>query len=127
MNPTADDLGSVVNSQPSHDMEVIRSSVIIAMTMLLKAYLKSLYGLSEEYVLLHPFLVRANFLFTRKCSKFTAGKKSAVGDKPATKRHDKPITWDRLPFATSPLLTSEDVNVQKIRVCLKSSLFWFPP
>jgi len=89
---------SVTNSQSSHDIEVMRGSVIIAMTMLLKAYLKSLYGLSEE-----------------KCSKFMTGKKSAVGDKPAAKRHEKPISWDRLPFSTTPLLTSEDINVQKTR------------
>lgn len=43
------------NTQPLHDIEVMRSSVMIAMTMLLKAYLKSLYGLSEEYVLPWPF------------------------------------------------------------------------
>jgi cohesin loading factor subunit SCC2 len=86
------------NSQPSHDIEVMRSSAMIAMTMLLKVYLKSLYGLSEE-----------------KCSKFVTGKKSAIGDKPAAKRHEKPISWDRLPFATTPLLTSEDLNVQKTR------------
>lgn len=34
--------------QPPHSVELLRSSITIAMTMLLKAYLKSLYGLSEE-------------------------------------------------------------------------------
>lgn len=53
-----------------------------------------------------------------KCNKFSLGKKSAVGDRPAIKRNEKAISWDRLPFATAPLLTSEDVEVQKIRVCL---------
>lgn len=53
---------------------------------------------------------------SRKCSKYVMGKKSAVGDKPAAKRHEKPISWDRLPFATAPLLTSEDINVQKTKV-----------
>jgi len=86
------------NPQPVDNVGLARSSVIISMTMLLKAYLKALYGLSEE-----------------KCSKFVAGKKSAVGDKPAVKRHEKPISWVRLPFATSPLLTYEDVNTQKSR------------
>jgi hypothetical protein len=33
----------------------MNSSVIIGMIMLLKAYLKSLYGLSEEYDLLYLF------------------------------------------------------------------------
>lgn len=36
-------------SQPQVSLEVIRTSILIAMTMLLKAHLKSLYGLSEEY------------------------------------------------------------------------------
>jgi len=86
------------NRNPLDDVEVTRSSVIISMTMLLKAHLKSLYGLSEE-----------------KCSKFVVGKKSAAGDKPVLKRHEKPISWVHLPFATAPLLTSEDINLQKSR------------
>jgi cohesin loading factor subunit SCC2 len=36
------------NSQPLDNVDVMRSSVIISMTMLLKAHLKSLYALSEE-------------------------------------------------------------------------------
>lgn len=36
------------------DVSIIRSSVIIAMTMLLKAHLKSLYGLTEEYAPTFP-------------------------------------------------------------------------
>jgi len=64
--------------------------------MLLKAHLKTLYSLSED-----------------KCNKFVIGKKSAIGDKPATKRHDNPISWDRLPFATTPLHTTEDAEAQK--------------
>ena len=51
-----------------------------------------------------------------KCSKFVVGKKSAIGDKPATKRNDTSISWDRLPFATTPLLTTNDADEQKIRV-----------
>jgi hypothetical protein len=51
-----------------------------------------------------------------KCSKFVLGKKSAIGDKPAVKRHEKPISWDRLPFAAAPILTTEDVEIQKARV-----------
>jgi hypothetical protein len=39
-----------------------------------------------------------------------------VGDKPAVKRNEKPISWSRLPFATAPLLASDDINVQKSRV-----------
>ncbi|KAG6336273.1 hypothetical protein ID866_2827 [Astraeus odoratus] len=73
-------------------VDVMRSSVIIAIVMLLKIYLKTLYGLSEE-----------------KCSKFIPGKKSAVGDKPAIKRHQLPISWERLPFATRPLVLLEDL------------------
>ncbi|KAF9457433.1 hypothetical protein BDZ94DRAFT_1326256 [Collybia nuda] len=77
---------------------LMRNSVIIAMVMLLKAHLKALYSLSED-----------------KCNKFSIGKKSTIGDKPAIKRNEKPISWDRLPFATTPLLTTEDVEKQKNR------------
>lgn len=52
----------------------------------------------------------------RKCSKFAIGKKTAVGDRPATRRYDKPISWDRLPFATTPLITSQDLDAQKAKV-----------
>ncbi|KAF8648994.1 hypothetical protein AX16_006108 [Volvariella volvacea WC 439] len=77
---------------------LMRTSVIIAMVMLLKAHLKALYSLSED-----------------KCNKFVIGKKSAIGDRPATKRHDNPISWERLPYATAPILTSEDVTLQRTR------------
>ena len=54
--------------------------------------------------------------YTSKCNKFVVGKKSAIGDKPATKRHENPISWERLPYATMPILTSLDVDAQKNRV-----------
>ncbi|TRM61170.1 hypothetical protein BD626DRAFT_502962 [Schizophyllum amplum] len=73
-----------------------RLSVIIAMVMLLKAHLKALYGLSED-----------------KCSKFVVGKKSAIGDKGAVKKHERPISWERLPYAMQPILTQEDGEKQK--------------
>ncbi|KAF7296629.1 Sister chromatid cohesion protein [Mycena chlorophos] len=75
---------------------LMRASVGIGMIMLLKAYLKNLYSLSED-----------------KCSKFVMGKKSAVGDKAATRKHNNPISWDRLTFATEPILTSADCDAQK--------------
>jgi len=77
---------------------LMRASVIIGMVMLLKAHLKNLYSLSED-----------------KCAKFVAGKKSAVGDKTATKRNDKAISWTRLPFATAPILTTSDADAQKAK------------
>ncbi|KAJ6584574.1 hypothetical protein B0H19DRAFT_980202 [Mycena capillaripes] len=77
---------------------LLRASVIIGMVMLLKAHLKTLYSLSEE-----------------KCTKFVLGKKTAAGDKAVTKRNEKPISWTRLPFATEPILTTSDVDVQKAR------------
>ncbi|KAG6888734.1 hypothetical protein C0995_006386 [Termitomyces sp. Mi166 len=80
-------------------ISLMRSSVIVAMVMLLKAHLKTLYSLSED-----------------KCSKFSLGKKSAIGDKPAVKRHDgMVISWERLPFALNPILTTDDVENQKAR------------
>jgi cohesin loading factor subunit SCC2 len=54
--------------------------------------------------------------YRRKCSKFAVGKKTTIGDRPVTKRHNKPISWDRLPFATTPLLTVQDLDAQKNRV-----------
>lgn len=54
----------------------------------------------------------------RKCTKFVTGKKSAVGDKPAVKRQEKPISWVRLHFATVPILTREDMDVQIARVSM---------
>jgi hypothetical protein len=53
-----------------------------------------------------------------KCNKFVVGKKSALGGKAATKRNENAISWDRLPFATAALLTSEDVEAQKATVCI---------
>ncbi|KAH9924608.1 uncharacterized protein BXZ73DRAFT_50340 [Epithele typhae] len=78
-----------------HDLGTLRSSVVVAVIMLLKTHLKVLYGLSEE-----------------KCAKFVIGKKSAVGDRPAVRKHERPILWDALPFATSPMVTSEDCAAQ---------------
>ncbi|KAF9488996.1 hypothetical protein BDN71DRAFT_1531854 [Pleurotus eryngii] len=80
------------------DPPTMLATVIIGMVMLLKAYLKSLYGISED-----------------KCNKFTIGKKSALGDKAAVRRHESPISWERLPFALTPLLTSEDIAAQRAR------------
>ncbi|KAH7906512.1 hypothetical protein BJ138DRAFT_1071604 [Hygrophoropsis aurantiaca] len=82
--------------QPVIDIAIIRTSVVVGLIMLLKAHLKMLYGLSEE-----------------KCSKFVIGKKSAIGDKPAVRRHQKPITWERLPFVLSPLSSAQDLEAQK--------------
>ncbi|KAL0565155.1 Sister chromatid cohesion protein 2, partial [Marasmius crinis-equi] len=86
------------SSPPQPDVPHLRTSVIIGIVMLLKAHLKSIYGLSEE-----------------KCSKFVPGKKSAAGDKPTSKRNDRPISWERMPFATKPILTTEDCEAQKAR------------
>lgn len=53
---------------------------------------------------------------SRKCSKFVPGKKSAVGDKAAIKRHHYPISWDRLLFAMAPLILPEHLAAQKAMV-----------
>ncbi|KAH0832222.1 sister chromatid cohesion C-terminus-domain-containing protein [Lanmaoa asiatica] len=82
--------------QPNLSVDVMRTSVIVCIVMLLKSHLKGLYGLSEE-----------------KCSKFVPGKKSAIGDKPAIKRHQFPIYWDRLPFGIAPLILPEHLATQK--------------
>ncbi|KAG5653655.1 hypothetical protein H0H81_011615 [Sphagnurus paluster] len=108
-------------AQPLPDLRekipLMRNSTIIAMVMLLKAHLKTLYSLSEEYGI--PFLtfvaIVIDMVTSRKCNKFSLGKKSAIGDKAAVKRHENPISWDRLPFATTPILTTDDVETQKAR------------
>ncbi|KAI5117240.1 hypothetical protein M0805_001558 [Coniferiporia weirii] len=76
-------------------LPLARSSCIIGMIMLLKAHLKMTYGLSEE-----------------KCQKFVMGKKSAAGDRPATRRRDGAISWERMPFAVKPILTADEVEAQ---------------
>ncbi|CCM06130.1 uncharacterized protein FIBRA_08379 [Fibroporia radiculosa] len=94
-------LAPVVVSPPGDVEErlpLMRTSVVVAMIVLLKAHLKALYGISEE-----------------KCAKWVVGKKSAVGDRPATRRNEQPISWDRLPFAAAPLLTSADLDAQRTR------------
>lgn len=77
-------------------LPLLRCSVVIAMIMLLKGHLKTLYGLSEE-----------------KCLKWVIGKKNAMGDKPANRRHNNLLSWDRIPFATAPLLTTQDIASQR--------------
>lgn len=44
------------------------------------------------------------------------GKKSAVGDRPASRKHETPVEWKRLPFATAPVLTAEDAAAQRATV-----------
>ena len=94
----------------------MRSSVIVAIVMLLKAHLKTSYGLSEEYVALE--LAQQSLLMPpcSKCAKFVIGKKSNVGDRPAVRKHERPLAWDSLPFATAPMVTSEDAAAQTTRV-----------
>ncbi|KAJ8463322.1 hypothetical protein ONZ45_g17624 [Pleurotus djamor] len=82
--------------QPGLEMPVMLSSIIIGMIMILKAHLKYLYNLNED-----------------KCNKFVLGKKSTLGDKQASARNHNPISWERLPYATKPLLTTEDMRIQK--------------
>jgi hypothetical protein len=49
-----------------------------------------------------------------KCNNFIVGKKSSIGDKPATKRHQNAITWERLPYATAPTLISSFRRIDEI-------------
>jgi len=65
-----------------------------------------------------------------KCVKWLPGKKSAIGDKAAVRKVDRPLYWeDRLPFAMAPLQTLEDVTKQQERVsgsqCDNPSFFLF--
>ncbi|EIW81234.1 hypothetical protein CONPUDRAFT_165445 [Coniophora puteana RWD-64-598 SS2] len=83
------------NNARTVDVDLMRSSIIIGMVMILKTHLKHLYGLSEE-----------------KCSKFVIGKKSVIGDKPAVRRHQHAIIWDRLPFVTTAM-SDTDMEAQR--------------
>ena len=56
--------------------------------------------------------------FFSKCTKWVPGKKSALGDKMAIKRHTNFITWDRIPYIHSPIVSSEDVFFRKKQVRL---------
>ena len=98
-------------------MDLARCSVAVGIILLLKSHLKSLYGLTEEWV---TYYLRNLQLFDRdsssKCSKWVPGKKSALGDKPATKRREVPLVWDRIPHATLPIRTEEEAIVQQAKV-----------
>ncbi|KAG8923468.1 Sister chromatid cohesion protein 2 [Tulasnella sp. 408] len=91
-----DSSGQVQGSQ-SDDVSFARASVIVGMISILKAYLKTVYGISED-----------------KCAKWIPGKKSALGDKPASRRNPElALSWERLPFATAPILVADDVAKQR--------------
>jgi hypothetical protein len=109
-------------------LSLMRSTVAVTIMMLLKSHLKLLYGLSEESV--HPcvrlFAVDADHV-PRKCAKWVQGKKSALGDKAAVRRHDRPLVWDRVPFATRPMLTTEDAETQKSTVSRNVSSASYSP
>ncbi|KAG8738993.1 Sister chromatid cohesion protein 2 [Ceratobasidium sp. 414] len=95
---TAMDVDGAVTAAPTSSDGLARARIAttISIILVLKAHLKHLYGITEE-----------------KASRWVPGKKSAVGDKPAVARHDKPIAWDRVPFATRAGKTAEDVRGQE--------------
>lgn len=88
----------LIDGVPLTNGEILtaRSCVGLGLILILKGFLKQLYGLSED-----------------KCSKWVPGKKSALGDKLAVKRHANPITWDRMPYIHSAIVSSEDVSSRK--------------
>ncbi|KAG9101090.1 Sister chromatid cohesion protein 2 [Ceratobasidium sp. 370] len=88
--------GAATTPTSSNRLSRARVSTTISIILVLKAHLKHLYGITEE-----------------KASRWVPGKKSAVGDKPAVARHDKPIAWERVPFATRAGKTAEDVRAQE--------------
>ena len=57
--------------------------------------------------------------FCSKIQKFVLGKKSTVGDRPASRKRDNPIGWERMPFVAKPILTREDVDEQKQTVSME--------
>jgi len=54
---------------PSKDIEkmsLLRNSIVIGMAVILKAHLKSLYGLSEEYVGINPCIPLSEQIYILK-------------------------------------------------------------
>lgn len=92
-SPEKKDLDALSSDE---QVALMKSSCIIGIIVLLKSHLKLTYGLAEE-----------------KCQKFVLGKKSAIGDRPAVKKRDSPISWERMPFAEKEIRNREDVEVQK--------------
>lgn len=88
--------------RPAHDgvnvQDRARCAAAVGIILLLKVHLKTLYGLTED-----------------KCSKWVPGKKSALGDKPTTKKREIPLVWDGMPHAVTPIRTDEDAAVQNSR------------
>ncbi|KAH7103288.1 hypothetical protein BKA62DRAFT_696412 [Auriculariales sp. MPI-PUGE-AT-0066] len=76
-------------------LSLARTSVVMGVSLLLRAHLKWVYSLSED-----------------KCMKWQPGKKSALGDKPAVRRGEGVLVWDRMPSAIQPFNTAEDIAGQ---------------
>ncbi|CAE6449430.1 unnamed protein product [Rhizoctonia solani] len=83
-------------SANSDSLSRARVVTIISIVLVLKVHLKHLYGITED-----------------KASRFVPGKKTAAGDKAASARHDKAISWERVTFATRVGKTTSDVTVQE--------------
>ena len=72
-------MNAVLTAPTLEKFPLLRTSVLIALIMLLKAHLKNLYGLTEEYGILargssSAFLTGKIY---RKCLKWVIGKKNA--------------------------------------------------
>lgn len=39
-----------------------------------------------------------------------------MGDRPASRRNEKPLVWERVPFAIMPILTTQDLIAQRDKV-----------
>ena len=72
------------------------------------------------------FLSFHSNICTRKCSKWVSGKKSAFGDRPAVKRSDTVLLWDRLPSVLIPLQSEEDMNKYQEEVRVEFSNWNLP-
>ncbi|GAA6060785.1 hypothetical protein JCM10212_005434 [Sporobolomyces blumeae] len=92
-------LGQAGNAAPSVDL--VRQSVICGLALLLRDHLKQLYSITDA-----------------KMTKYVVGKKSALGDKTATRRHDAAIAlgqdgYARMPHAKLPTVSEEDRIAQR--------------
>ena len=89
----------------THDFGMLRSSIIVAMIMLLKSHLKTMYGISEEYVLTSsldcPFLPslygvgNAQSLSSERRARWeTAPRRGSMSVRSAgTRSHSPPRRW----------------------------------
>ncbi|GAA5958783.1 hypothetical protein JCM21900_004761 [Sporobolomyces salmonicolor] len=91
--------GEDAGKAPTPDL--VRQSIICGLALLLRDHLKQLYSVTDA-----------------KMAKYVVGKKSAVGDKSATRHTEAPLAlgldgYERMPYALMPLAREADLILQR--------------